>query len=80
MPLATKDYIGTRFSEFETRVDTKVDKYFAQMGTQFTGVKKYLVEVRGEKSEICATPKLQSQVSAVLIARIFIPFFQKPAI
>ena len=96
--LATKDYLDTRFSEFETRIEAKMDKRFVGVDGQFSNVGKQFVmmdkrfdivdkqfvefraEMRGEISDIRATLKLQSWVSAVLVAGIFVPLLQKLAV
>ncbi len=136
--LATKDYLDSRFSEFETRVAANMDKRFAIVDKQFTelrgeisgictemaglrgemlgeiggirtvmtglrgemlgeigevrgemrsaigdmrgnigGVRGEIGELRGEIGEIRGTLKLQSWISAVLVAGIFIPILQK---
>ena len=36
--LVTKDYLDTRFNEFETRVEAKMDKRFAQVDMRFAQV------------------------------------------
>jgi len=72
--LATKDYLDTRFSEFETRIDAKMDKRFAMVDKHFV---EFRAEMRGEISDIRATLKLQVWVSAVVVAGIFIPVLQK---
>ena len=36
--LVTKDYLDSRFNEFETRIEAKVDKRFADMEVRFARV------------------------------------------
>ena len=36
--LVTKDYLDTRFSEFETRIETKMDRRFAGIDVRFEQV------------------------------------------
>ncbi len=82
--LATKDYLDTRFSEFETRIEAKMDKRFADVDKRFVMMDTHFVEfraeMRGEISDIRATLKLQSWVSAALVAGIFVPLLQKLAV
>ena len=90
--LATKDYLDSRFSEFEIRVDANMDKRFSMVDKQFTEIRTEMVgfrgeiraemaglrgDMRGEIGEIRGALKLQSWISAVLVAGIFIPLLQK---
>jgi hypothetical protein len=38
--LVTKDYLDTRFSEFETRIDAKIEKRFVGVDKQFVSIDK----------------------------------------
>ena len=46
--LATKDYLDTRFSEFETRIDAKMDKRFAMVDKRSTAIDKQFAMVDGQ--------------------------------
>ena len=43
--LVTKDYLDTRFNEFETRVEAKMDKRFAQVDMRFAQVDMRFAQV-----------------------------------
>jgi len=72
--LVTKDYLDIRFSEFETRVEAKMDRHFAEVDMHLV---EFRAEVRGEISDLRGTLKLHSWMFPVLIAGIFIPLMQK---
>jgi hypothetical protein len=43
--LVTKDYLDTRFSEFEARIDAKMDRRFVGVDQQFASIEKQLVAI-----------------------------------
>jgi hypothetical protein len=121
--LVTRDYLDTRFTEFETRVSANMDSRFSKVDRQFsefrletqeefnglrgemhkafhgqrgeiqgeisgldqkiTGLREDMLHeihrIDQQMSEIRSTLKLQSWISAVLMAGVFIPLLQKLA-
>ena len=64
--LVTRDYLDTRFTEFENRVDANIDKRIAEFRLEMHG---YIAELKG-------TQKLQSWMLVVVITGVFMPLVQ----
>ncbi|MEH6610153.1 MAG: hypothetical protein V7696_12365 [Halioglobus sp.] len=43
--LVTRDYLDTRFTEFETRIEAKMDRRFAEVDGRFTDIDRRFDEV-----------------------------------
>ena len=50
--LVTKDYLDTRFSEFETRVDAKMERRFVGVDKQFVSMEKRFTAIDKQFSKI----------------------------
>jgi hypothetical protein len=50
--LVTKDYLDTRFSEFETRIDAKIEKRFVGVDKQFVSIDKRFTAIDKQFSKI----------------------------
>ena len=82
--LVTKDYLDTRFNEFETRVEAKMDKRFAQVDMRFAQVDMRFaqletkMELRFAQSDAkTGTSFARLQVIAgVILVAIAIPLLQ----
>jgi hypothetical protein len=64
--LVTRDYLDTRFTEFETRIEAKMDRRFAD----------FRLEVLGETSALRSRLKLHSWMLSILIAVNLLPLVQ----
>ncbi|MBE9539279.1 MAG: hypothetical protein IMF06_09370 [Proteobacteria bacterium] len=89
--LVTRDYLDTRFTEFETRIDANIDKRFTEVDRRFVEMEvnmdrrfaDFRLEVYGEIGNVRtdlagfhSTQKLHSWMFALLIAGIFTPILQ----
>tara|TARA_B110000977_G_scaffold159768_1_gene203812 strand:+ start:577 stop:951 length:375 start_codon:yes stop_codon:yes gene_type:complete len=75
--LVTKDYLDTRFNEFETRVEAKMDKRFAQVDMRFAQLETKM-ELRFAQSDAkTGTSFARLQVIAgVILVAVAIPLLQ----
>ena len=64
--LVTRDYLDTRFTEFETRIEAKMDRHFADIR----------VSVLGVTSALRGVLKLHSWMLSILIAVTLLPLVQ----
>ncbi|MCP5148621.1 MAG: hypothetical protein H6991_09950 [Pseudomonadales bacterium] len=64
--LVTRDYLDTRFTEFETRIEAKMDRRFAD----------FRLEVLGETSELRGMLRLHSWMLSIVIAVTLLPLVQ----
>ena len=64
--LVTRDYLDTRFTEFETRFEAKMDRRFAD----------FRLDVLGETSALRSMLKLHSWMLSILIAVTLLPLAQ----
>ncbi|RLA45910.1 MAG: hypothetical protein DRQ97_08785 [Gammaproteobacteria bacterium] len=79
--LVTRDYLDTRFTEFETRVEANMDKRFAEVDRSFAEFRLEMHGeiggVRGDLAELRGTLKLQSWILGLLIATMLLPVLQR---
>ena len=75
--LVTKDYLDSRFNEFETRVEAKMDKRFAQVDVRFAQLETKM-ELRFAQSDAkTGTSFARLQVIAgVILVAVAIPLLQ----
>ncbi len=64
--LVTKDYLDTRFSEFETRIEARMDRRFAEVDLRFERLEAG-VNTRMSRIEI---------TQAIILAALVIPVLQ----
>ncbi len=64
--LVTKDYLGSRFNEFETRIEAKMDKRFADMDTSLNQ-RFALMDVRFARSNV---------LLGIILVAVVIPVLQ----
>ena len=89
--LVTKDYLESRFSEFETRVEATMDRRFMDVDKHFVDMESKLDKrfadfrmdvhsefgkLRGEFGELQSFHKSHSWMLALLIAGIFMPMLK----
>ena len=83
--LVTRDYLDTRFTEFETRIEAKMDSRFANVDNRFVELETqvdrrladFRLEMRGDTSELRSVLKLHSWMLSILIAATLLPVVQK---
>lgn len=64
--LVTKDYLDTRFAEFETRIESRMDRRFAQVDLRFERLESRM-NTRMTRIEI---------TQAIILAALVIPVLQ----
>jgi hypothetical protein len=90
--LVTRDYLDTRFSEFETRITSVMDRRFAEVDKRFAEsdarinqlfaelrleMHREISSVRGELADLKGKLNVQGWMLALLVAGIFLPMLQR---
>jgi len=72
--LVTKDYLDTRFEEFETRIDARIEKRISQLRFE---TNECFASVDRELSELRSNQKLHTWILSVLVAVNLIPLLRE---
>lgn len=72
--LVTRDYLDTRFSEFETRVEANMDKRFYQVDTLFAQMDMRFFQVEAKIEKLSDTLELRFERIDSKMSRIYLMF------
>ena len=72
--LVTRDYLDTRFSELETRVEANMDKRFNQLDTRFAQVDMRFFQVETKIEKLSDTLELRFERIDSKMSRIYLMF------